>query len=409
MKPKREIVPKSRPKRLRGTKKGQVKEPAAEQEKWEKASTYTQKPQHKTKRLRSLKQLGFPKIWQSTLGQADKLQHKFGFKQPCKQFKCPWHDCTLSWKGQNGKGRCTKNKCTFELSPTSFSLQQNTMLNNREALGLAYCFSLGTAPDEARHLCNEGGLCENTVLTAYDRCREVAAFSYQQAHKDAVFEDGEAEVDCTATAVDRTGAATTTYKGRMLGITERNSKKEFFAALPDVTTAKGDPPPPESYEDVAPHVGRLKDGSIMMPDSAGAYTKAKRLKKVPEEVPRLPVRHSAKKGQPKQFSRFAKVDKTALSPKAKAVARKHGNLQRGSSSAKYTAGTQKVDGKWGNTKDQMRRGNTLGRNTSKAHQKAFAALFLLESPGLENLGKASKQYFDHWAKPHGLDPKTYWM
>ena len=106
---------------------------------------------------------------------------------------------------------------------------------------------------------------EKTVLLAYDRCRQVAAFSYQQAHQDVVFEDGEVEVDCTATAVDRTDPEATTYKCRMIGFTERNSKKAFFGALPDKKTAKGDPPPPESYEDVEPHVGRLKEGSVMMP------------------------------------------------------------------------------------------------------------------------------------------------
>ena len=146
----------------------------------------------------------------------------------------------------------------------------------------------------------------------------------------------------------------------------------------------------------------------MMPDAAQAYSKAKRLKTIPESVPRLTVRHSAKRGKPKQFTRFGRVKKVALTHKAKAIAKKHGNLKRGSSSAKYTAGTQKFDGKWGNVKDQMRRSNTLGKNNSQAHRKAFAALYLQESPGLENLGKAFRHYFEHWAKDDGLDPKTYW-
>ena len=126
MKQKRQIVSKAakdqgqqpvRAKRLRGTKKGPAPSQTQEsQAGWQLASVYTQRAQKQAKRLRKLKQMGFPAICQMTEKGAGKVLHSLGFRQKESLFKCPWHGCTLSWKGQPGKqqrGRCTKNKCKF--------------------------------------------------------------------------------------------------------------------------------------------------------------------------------------------------------------------------------------------------------------------------------------------------------
>ena len=77
--------------------------------------------------------------------------------------------------------------------------------------------------------------------------------------------------------------------------------------MPDQKVAKGDPPVPESFQDVGADLSRCKDGSILCADGAGGFRAAKSQGIVPKEVPLSTVRHSNKPGQPKQFTKFEKI------------------------------------------------------------------------------------------------------
>ena len=150
---------------------------------------------------------------------------------------------------------------------------------------------------------------------------------------------------------------------------------------------------------------RFKDGSVANADGAQAFAKAKRKGKIAAEVPLQTVRHSNKKGQPKQFTKFQKYKVSELSQKLKAVAKRQKRLKRGSGSLRSTAGTQGVEGGvWSALKAELRKQNCLGRGTvSNSTVNGLAATFVLLTPGLEALGKAMKLHFDEFK-----DEKESW-
>ena len=117
------------------------------------------------------------------------------------------------------------------------------------------------------------------------------------------FSQGETEVDGTTTGTVRSDPSTTTFKGRFLGFHERSSGKRLLTPLPDLTVSKGDPPAPESFEEVGKQMERFLDGSIACTDGAGGFRKAKRVGALPPAVPLATVRHSYKPGEPKQFTK----------------------------------------------------------------------------------------------------------
>ena len=156
---------------------------------------------------------------------------------------------------------------------------------------------------------------------------------------------------------------------------------------------------------------RFLDGSIACADGAGGFRKAKRLGALPPEVPLATVRHSNKPGEPKQFTKSCRLTKEAASPKLLRVFQDQGRSNPASSSLRWTAGTQAVEGYWGNLKGQLRKGNNMGRGTvAQATDHALAAAFLLESPGLAALGAAMNEYFDEFqrTKPatHFFEPAS---
>ena len=207
----------------------------------------------------------------------------------------------------------------------------------------------------------------------------------------------ETEVDGITTGTVRSDPSTTTFKGHFLGFHERSSGKRLLTPLLDLTVSKGDPPALESFEEVGKEMERFLDGPIACTDGAGGFREAKRVGALPPAVLLATVRHSNKPGGPKQFTKSSRLPKEVASPKLLEVFQDQDRNNPASSSLRRTAGTQAVDGYWGNLQGQLRKGNNLGRGAvDQATEHGLAEAFLLESPGTVAFGSATKEYFEQF-------------
>lgn len=163
-------------------------------------------------RMRNLQQIGYRAVCKLTDVQARKHLLQLGFLQKEKDMICPEHGCSLSWQknGQGRQGRCTRFGCRTKMADTAFSLQWNTTLSHSDHLSFVYVNSLGIAPDAACHLLDSG---RKAVELAWRKCRAVQAWQVATSSQNMLFDNGEVEVDATATVIDRTVPGKTIYRG----------------------------------------------------------------------------------------------------------------------------------------------------------------------------------------------------
>ena len=117
-----------------------------------------------------------------------KVLVRLGLLQDCKLFKCDTHNCTLAWK--NGKGRCTKNKCTFTAKERLYSPLHNTMLTYHQYASLAFSYSIGTPPDHARLYApglQPTSAGDKKVYDMHKAFRAVTSWATVEAAKDVTF------------------------------------------------------------------------------------------------------------------------------------------------------------------------------------------------------------------------------
>ena len=162
-----------------------------------------------------------------------------------------------------------------------------------------------------------------------------------------------------------------------------------------------------ALEQVSPSMARrVQDGAVLMVDGAMAYKKVAKERITPQAAPRLDVRHSRPKPQLTRFHKFPFRD---MSNRLKQVMKQQGRHKPNSSSIRFQCGTQAVDGRWGNLKDNLRSQKAFGKGKEgEATLRSLASTFNLVTPGLEAYAKAFRKYSEYWipqAEPKGFfDP-----
>ena len=133
----------------------------------------------------------------------------------------------------------------------------------------------------------------------------------------------------------------------------------------------------EGYEESGKEMERFQESSTACSDGAGGFRKSKRLGPLPPEAPVVTMSHSVKPGGSKRFAKSAKLPKEEAPEKLRDLFANQGRNQPASSSFRWTAGAQAMKGCWGNSKNQFRKGNNLGRGAvDQATEHGLGAVVL---------------------------------
>ena len=119
-------------------------------------------------------------------------------------------------------------------------------------------------------------------------------------------------------------------------------------------------------------------------------------------IPVSQVRHAIKPGVARaQFAKNTCRKTKDLPAQLKKVLVKQGRITATSRKAKARAGCNGAEGMWGNLNGKLRSRNVKGRKAKdRADQNALAAFFLLNTPGLEALGKTFQKYLEAHSDTH---------
>ena len=202
-------------------------------------------------RLRHLDQISHEALMKKKPKQLHTFLVQSGLLPDFRKFRCQEHGCKLSWEGD--KGRCTKYKCTYTSTKWCFSPLHKTSVTEKQYASMANSWSLGMGAHQARLQCDglhPGAQSDKKVYHVFRCFRFACSDKVLDDGHGMVFEKGEVEVDGTTLGTKRTDPQSTTFIGRLLGFKERASGKTLFIKVPDQKVAKGDPPVPESFQDV---------------------------------------------------------------------------------------------------------------------------------------------------------------
>ena len=129
----------------------------------------------------------------------------------------------------------------------------------------------------------------------YHMLRCATAFAELHTGRTTDFKDDTLEIDATKTNVRKNNKKCNVHYGRFLVVFHRESRQYALEPLADASVKKGAPPPPETYNAVAPVVkAKFRVGHIVSSDSAPGLKKA--IKEI-KNVPHVTVVHKKKASQ----------------------------------------------------------------------------------------------------------------
>lgn len=279
-----------------------------------------------------------------------------------------------------------------------------------------YLTGLKTAQDSYRHLLGDGG--EDSSRNWYDINRHATAFAEFYTGKTMDFDAGVLELDATKTNISRRDSKVNVHNGRFLVVHHRDSGKYGLVPLASKSVKKGAPPPPESFDEVAPVMdAKVKEKHVCATDSAQSYKKYARLhftKKGHSQQGK--VLRSTKKGHLKQgkvdgqrnvlhctvvhkkknFVSVVRYPKKYLSEPLKKYAASLPNTTP--RVVRFKAGVNRAECVFSVLKRNMRRLNLLNQPKT-ATLNMLSAAWVSKNPGLKGVAEAFKLYRDvNWGQ-----------